>query len=140
MENLNQFEGKKRAAGEELVYNEIIGRDKPKGEGKKGNNKKGRQKNNRDKKSNPNQIQNNNENNNEVEKEDTKKFNRDDTAKSFSTYRDLKSEKFEFYYRVKINYFNSMIYSLESTCTLFRRRNTISIFRRKIERKVALHF
>jgi hypothetical protein len=97
MENLNQFEGKKRSAGEELVYNQTLEEKK---EGKGGKNKKN--KNKRDKKQKQNQEVNLNEDKNIEEKENN--FGEKQTAKSFNFQRDLKSEKFEFYYRVRLNF------------------------------------
>jgi hypothetical protein len=109
MEDLKQFEGKKRSAGEELVYNEIIGQGKAKGDGGK-HKKNEKNKNKRDKKQKQNQILEDNENNFEVK--ENSQYNKQDTAKSFSTYRDLKSEKFEFYYRVSIAKFTSIIFRI----------------------------
>jgi hypothetical protein len=125
MENLNNLQGKKRAAGEELVYNQIIGEGKPQGEGNKGKNKKEKYKNKRDKK--PNKSQEDNENNVEGEEEESKPYNKGETAKSFNTYRDLKSEKFEFYYRVSTN-FHILFLNIEPISPLFYGRSTIPTF------------
>ena len=95
MEKFNQFEGKKRSAGEELLYDENLAKG---GHGKKNKKENNRNKNKRD---NNNQQNQNIEGIIEFENDvDTMKTDYRETGKSFNTYKDLKSEKFEFYYRV----------------------------------------
>jgi len=96
MEKLNQFEGKKRPAGEELVYDENLAKG---GYGRKKKQENNRKINKRDNNNEQNQdLDGNLDIDNDV---DTMKTDNRETAKSFNNYKDLKSEKFEFYYRVK---------------------------------------